>query len=317
MKRILGICGPTSSGKTDLAHKLAKKISGEIVNADAMQIYKEFPILTNSPSQSNMKEIKYHLYNFLEIKTDFSVKEYCLKASKTINDIISRNKIPIIVSGSGFYLNSLLLGYHSLPNISEENKLRLQKDLDNYSNLEIHNKLISCDKRFEKLNKNDVYRIRRAYAIFLQTGESIYNFYNEKNFISSFSKFKKRIFFIKTQRDSLNTEILKRIETMLKSGTIKEVQNFLSQNNNILPKNVLKIIGTEEIKKYLDNHISINSLTNQIFLRTKKYAKRQDTWFRNQLLNLKDTDKNLCINIIKSDINSLTNILNKIKKYFE
>ncbi|NRB10463.1 MAG: tRNA (adenosine(37)-N6)-dimethylallyltransferase MiaA, partial [Rickettsiaceae bacterium] len=181
MIRVIIVCGPTASGKTGYAHRLALKLNGEIVNADAMQIYRQFPIITASPSDDLQKELPYHLYNFLDIDQAFSVMKYANLASDKIKEITKRGKLPIIVGGSGMYINALISGYHNIPDISEDIRNKATKLREEMGAAAFFSKLSQLDSiAGKKLNINDSQRVVRAYNVITETGRSIYSWQEEE-----------------------------------------------------------------------------------------------------------------------------------------
>ncbi len=316
MKSLLIICGPTASGKSDYAHKIAFQISGEIINADAMQIYKELPIITSSPNKNHKTEIQHHLYNFIELNENFSIYKYCIKLLQTVMEVIERGKIPIIVSGSGFYLNAVIFGYYNIPQISKTKSHIAEKAFAKYTLEEIYKKLLSCDKRFIKYSMYDKYRIKKAYEFFVQTNCSIFSFYNDTNFVKPFENFEKKILYLSPTTAILHRQILKRVNFMINNGAIAEVKDILGLENTH-QKNALKIIGVKEIIQYLQKEYDINDTIQNIFIRTRQYSKRQKTWFRNKLLNSKHLDTKIKIQIFNKLDNNVNYFLKKNNFLFE
>ena len=181
MNKVIVVCGPTASGKTQFAHLLAKKNNGEIVNADSMQLYKSLPIITSSPSLELKNELLYHLYNFLDINSEYSVAKYAQIAAEKIKEISTRKKLPILVGGSGMYINSLIKGFSYIPDIEPEVRAQvrsLQQSLDSNEFFELLKK--TDPVIVNVLNAQDSQRVARAYEVFLQTGKSIL-YYQKSN----------------------------------------------------------------------------------------------------------------------------------------
>ena len=223
--KIILISGPTSSGKSNFAIKLAKKIKGEIINADSMQVYKQLQILTARPKKENLKKIKHHLYGFCDVRKKYSTGEWLKLLLKKIKDIRKRKKIPIIVGGTGLYFKALTDGLVKIPNIpiKVRNKIRLmQKKL---GQKEFYNKLSKLDPLIKnKIEKNDVQRSIRAYEIKNYTKISIISWFKKtKKYIASDEFIK---LYIDYPRDSLISRINLRVDNMFANGAIEEVRRF-------------------------------------------------------------------------------------------
>jgi tRNA dimethylallyltransferase len=276
------ICGPTASGKTGFAHNLARFYNGEIVNADSMQIYRQIPVITSSPTDSLKKELNYHLYNFQDITCEFSVVKYARLAAEVIRDIAAKGKIPIIVGGTGLYINALLCGYSIVPDIKEEvrTEARLLKDK------------LGIDRLFEELTKldplakdrlkpQDSQRILRAYEIFKQTGRSIFSYHlEEKNFL--LPEFKFRNIFLLPERKFLYELCNNRLIQMFASGAIEEVEQIYKTYGG-LDCSSMKALGVSEIIELLKGNINEAKAIELACTKTRQYAKRQITWFKHQL----------------------------------
>lgn len=286
IKKVLIICGPTASGKTDLAHELALKNSGEVVNADSMQLYKQIPIITASPSLVLKNEVPYHLYNFQNIEQEFSAAKYVGSASKIIREILGRNKLPIIVGGSGMYINMLVNGYSSIPEIN--NTLR-----DQARNL--HQK-IGADAFFKELKKldpeaaqnleiGDTQRIIRAYEVVRQTGKSILDFQAQSN-IKPLPEIEFEILLLLPERKFLYNTCNARFLELIKNGAIEEVKNVYNEYGD-LQTSAMKALGIPEIISFIKNAITLEKAIELASTKTRQYAKRQITWFNNQIKNKK------------------------------
>ena len=217
--KIILIAGPTASGKSNFALKLAKKIKGEIINADSMQVYKQLQILTARPKKKDLKKIKHHLYGFCDVKKNYSTGEWLKLLLNKIKDIRKRKKVPIVVGGTGLYFKALTDGLVKIPNIpiKVRNKIRLmQKKL---GQTKFYNKLLKLDPLIKnKIDKNDIQRSIRAYEIKNQTKKSIIEWFKKtKNFFSSDEFIK---LYIDYPRESLINRINLRVEDMFKDGAL-------------------------------------------------------------------------------------------------
>ena len=281
--KIILIYGPTASGKSKFAIKLAKKIKGEIINADSMQVYKELKILSARPLQKETRRIKHHLYGFQSVKKNFSTGEWIKLVKKKINDIKKRKKIPILVGGTGLYFKSLTEGLVSIPDIPikfRENIRALHKKVG-YK--KFFSKLVKLDSlAANKVNPFDTQRVIRAYEVKLFTKRSIYEWVKKTK-----SDYKKKDFY-KIYLDFPRAELIKKINTrskeMIANGAISEVKKFidLKVKKN---KTASKAIGIEEIRAYLNNKLKKQEVIEKISIKTRQYAKRQTTWGRGNMLD--------------------------------
>jgi len=281
--KIILISGPTASGKSNFAIKLAKKVKGEIINADSMQVYKELRILTARPHQKDYQNIKHHLYGFQSVRKKFSTGEWLKLASVKINTIKKRNKIPILVGGTGLYFKALTDGLVKIPNIPIKfrNKIRaLQKKLDQKK---FFKKLIKLDPLiYDKINPTDVQRSIRAYEVKSYTGKSLIEWF--KNTKSNFADDDFVKIYIDFPRPELLGKISKRVNEMFKQGAINEVKKYLKLKIG-RDKTSSKVIGINEIRDFLSKKTDLSEVKEKITVKTRQYAKRQSTWARGQMLN--------------------------------
>jgi tRNA dimethylallyltransferase len=281
--QIILISGPTASGKSNFSIKLAKKINGEIINADSMQVYKELKILSARPNPKDYQKIKHHLYGFHSVKKNFSTGEWLKFAIKKIKEVRKRKKTPIFVGGTGLYFKALTDGLVSIPNIPARyrNKIRdLHKSL---GQKRFYQKLIKIDRNSkEKINPTDTQRSIRAYEVKQFTKKSLHDWFQTTK-----SNFKKDDFFkiyIDYPREELIQKISKRAEQMIKIGAINEVKRFLNLKVR-KDKSVNKAIGINEIREYLEKRKDIDDVIEKISIKTRQYAKRQSTWARGNMVS--------------------------------
>ena len=279
--KIILISGPTASGKSNFALKLAKKVGGEIINADSMQVYKQLQILTARPKKKEIKKIKHHLYGFFDVKKKYSTGEWLKLLLKKIKYIRKIKKVPIIVGGTGLYFKALTDGLVKIPNIplKVRNKIRsMQKKLGQKI---FFNKLLILDPKIKgKIDKNDVQRSIRAYEIKYKTKKSIVDWFKRTKIFFSSEEFIK--FYIDYPRGELLNRINSRVEYMFKNGAIDEVRRF----NKIGVKkenSSNKVIGIAEITNLLNNQCTLQEAKDLISIKTRQYAKRQVTWARGQM----------------------------------
>ena len=281
--KIILISGPTASGKSEFAVKIAKKINGEIINADSMQVYKQLKILTARPTQKSQKQIKHHLYGFQNVAKKFSTGAWLKLAIKKIKEIRKKNKVPILVGGTGLYFKVLTDGLVKIPNIPLKirNETRsMQKKIGQDS---FYEKLIKLDPlASNKIDSNDVHRSIRAYEIKKYTKISMYKWFKKTKQFFNKDIFLK--FYIDFSREKLIKRINSRVEKMIKNGAVKEVERF--NKLKIMKENSAnKVIGIQEISKYLNGQIDLLETKKQIIIKTRQYAKRQTTWARGQMMN--------------------------------
>ena len=279
--KIILISGPTASGKSKFAISLAKNINGEIINADSMQVFKELKILTARPNLKDTNKIKHHLYGYKSVKENYSVGDWLKDSKIKIFNIKKKNKVPILVGGTGLYFKALIDGIVKIPNvpISIRNKIR-QKHIKIGQN-KFYSELIKIDPISKNMiNKNDSQRTIRAFEVKKFTKKSLFDWYK-----STSPDFKKNDFvklYIDYPRMELLKQISKRTDAMIKEGAILEADRF---NKLKISKDLSsnKIIGLIEIKDYLNKKISLNDLKEKISIKTRQYAKRQSTWSRGQM----------------------------------
>ena len=281
--KIILISGPTASGKSNFAIKIAKKIDGEIINSDSMQVYKDLKVLTARPNKKEQKNIKHHLYGIVEVKKNFSTGQWLRLTIKKIEEIIKRKKTPILVGGTGLYFQSLISGLVKIPKIPIRIRKKtrlLQKKLGQNN---FYKRLLKLDKKVKgKFDKNDSQRSIRAFEIKLYTKVSMYDWLAKTQ-----SKFKETQFlklYISFERKELMNRISLRTIKMLKEGAIQEVKK-LNQKQIKKDNSVNKVIGVNELKQYQKNEITLNEARELIAIRTRQYAKRQATWARSRMVN--------------------------------
>ena len=281
--KIILISGPTASGKSNFSIKLAKKVNGEIVNADSMQVYKELKILSARPSPKDYQKIKHHLYGFHSVKKNFSTGDWLKIAIKKVKEIKKRKKIPIFVGGTGLYFKALTDGLVSIPNIPirYRNNIRdLQKKL---GQKKFYQKLIKLDPNSkEKINPTDTQRSIRAYEVIQFTKKPLHDwFQNTKSYFNKDDFFK---IYIDYPREELIQRIGKRVEKMIKHGAVKEVRKFINLKIR-KDKSVNKAIGINEIKEYLKEKKDLTDVIEKISIKTRQYAKKQSTWARGNMMS--------------------------------
>jgi len=279
MKTVILLAGPTASGKSELAIHIAKKINGEIVNADSMQVFKEIKILSARPI--DYKKIKHHLYGILSVKKNFSTGVWLKLVEKKINEILNKKKTPIIVGGTGLYFKALIDGIAEIPNVS---KLKRDKVIKLYNKIgadQFYKKLIKLDPKCkDKIEKNDRQRMIRFYEVKFYTKQSIFDW--QKNTTNNLKDIDFKKIFLNFPREILLEKVDQRFKKMLKTGALREAKKFqkLKISKDLTSNHVL---GLKEIMSHLNKEISLKEAIDRSIIRTRQYIKRQMTWFRGQM----------------------------------
>ena len=277
--KVIVIVGPTASGKTALSIELAKKIDGEIVSCDSMQIYKDMDIGSAKPSLEEMQDIKHYMIDIASPEERFSVAEYKKQAEFAIEEILSEGKMPIVVGGTGLYADSLIYGIE-YPKIEFDENFReeLEKQAETEEGLkDLYDKAKKIDEQaIEKISKNDKKRIIRILEIYHQTGKTKTELEVEsrKNEV----KYDFKVFAINMDRQILYDRINKRVDLMIENGLIQEVENLLKKYNEF--PTAMQGLGYKEVVEYLNSELTKEEMIDKIKQETRRYAKRQLTWFR-------------------------------------
>tara|TARA_Y100000590_G_scaffold140620_1_gene161389 strand:- start:2437 stop:3345 length:909 start_codon:yes stop_codon:yes gene_type:complete len=281
--KIILISGPTASGKSHFSIRLAKKIKGEIINADSMQVYKELRILTARPKIKEYQNIRHHLYGFQSVKKNFSTGNWLKLVVKKITDIKKRKKIPILVGGTGLYFKALTDGLVKIPNIPIKFRNRIRSFQKKIGQKNFYKKLIELDPSIKKsIKSTDVQRAIRAYEVKLYTKKSLTDWF--KNTKAKFSKDNFFKIYIDVPRPDLIDRISDRSDKMIKQGAIDEVKKFLKLKIN-KNNSSNKVIGINEIRDLLEKKTDLKEIKEKISIKTRQYAKRQRTWARGQMFD--------------------------------
>ena len=300
--KIVLISGPTASGKSKLAINLAKKINGEIINADSMQVYKQLNILTARPNKNDLKQIRHHLYGFINVKKNFSTGEWLKLSKKKIKEIRKKKKIPIVVGGTGLYFKALTDGFVQLPTVPLKTRNKIRKLQNKLGQDKFFSKLLKMDPLVKnKIKKKDSQRSIRAYEIKYFTKKSLFQWFQntKKNFLDTdFIKI-----YINYPRQELINKATIRVNKMIKNGAIAEVRKF--NRLKIKKQNSAnKVIGVEEITKYLNNKCDLREAKDLISIKTRRYIKRQLTWARGQMSNWTYIDPKITSSSLKKFLDS-------------
>lgn len=294
--KVIVLCGPTASGKTSLSIELAKRINGEIISCDSMQIYKDMDIGTAKPTEQEKQGIKHYLLDFLSPEVRYSVADYKKDAEKAIEEILKKRKVPIIVGGTGLYINSLIYNIEykdSKIDIDYRNKLEkmvVEKGLENL--YEMAQKI--DPEAMKNISHNDKKRIMRVLEIYNETGKTKTELEMESR--KNEPKYNYIVFALDMDRDKLYERINKRVDIMLKNGLIHEVEKLIN-TYKIMPT-AMQGLGYKEVVEFLKGNCTEEEMVEKIKMETRRYAKRQLTWFRKNketiwLNGLEEADKNI------------------------
>ena len=291
MSRVIVITGPTAVGKTALSIELAKRLNGEIINADAMQVYKGLNIGTAKVTEEEKENIPHHLFDIKEVEEEYSIYNYQKDCRKVIDDILRRDKTPILVGGTGLYIKAALYDYK----LSEE---KTNNTYDNLKTEEIYKELLKLDKDIN-IDKNNRRRLIRAL-----------NYYKENNTSISNNKTNKLLYdtiFIglTTDREILYKKINQRVDNMIEEGLLEEVKYYYDKN--IKTKPLINGIGYKELYSCFDNLCTKEEAIEKIKQNSRHYAKRQYTFFNHQL------------NVVwfETDYNNFNNTIEKVSSYIK
>ena len=277
------IAGPTCVGKSSIAVALAKKINGAIINGDSVQVYKDLFLLSARPTTDEMQGIPHFLYGYVNSKTNYSVTDWLFQIKLKLIEIKKLQKIPILVGGTGLYLNAVINGLVPIPVISKKNKEATLLKFDEFGIDKFTKLVIEIDPTYSKKN-NDKHRLLRAYSIYLETGKNISYWHGlprEKNINKKIYSF-----LINEDRQSLYEKCDKRFNDMLFKGGFEEVKYLYNQNiDRSLP--VSKSLGVKWLLNYLDNEITYEDAVRLSIRDTKRYVKRQITWFKHNYIPYK------------------------------
>ena len=281
--KIILIYGPTASGKSDFAVKLAKKIDGEIINADSMQVYKELKVLSARPFKKDYQKIKHHLYGFQSVTKNFSTGDWLKLIDQKILNLKKRKKAPIIVGGTGLYFKALTDGLVNIPSIPIKFREKIRSLHKKIGPKRFFSRLIKLDPLAKhNLSYSDTQRCIRAYEVKLFTKNSIYDWFKKTK-----SNYEPKDFYkiyIDFPRNELLDRISLRAKEMIKKGAVLEVKRFIKIKVR-KDKTAHKAIGINEINQYIQKKIGIDQVIEKISIKTRQYAKRQSTWARGNMQN--------------------------------
>ena len=285
IKTVFVIAGPTAAGKSKFSLDLAKKLNGIIINSDSMQVYKNLSILTARPTTEEMNNVEHSLYGYVDGGKRYNVVKWCKDASKVIEVSFEKNTTPILVGGTGLYINTLINGIINIPSIPEEIKIESERILTKFGKDFLINQIKNIDPdSLKEININDNVRLRRIWEVFETTGKkfSEWKLNENKTFIKNYNF--KLILFLPDRKK--NYEIVNsRFIKMINGGAIEEVKSLLGDHlNESLP--VMRAHGVPEIKKYLENETTLEECIVKGQQVTRNYVKRQHTWWNSSKLEI-------------------------------
>lgn len=276
-KRVLAVVGPTASGKTKIGIDLAINLNTEIISADSRQIYKELSIGTAKPDIDELNKVKHHFIDHISINEKYDVGRFVKEASEVISKLHHENKIPIVVGGTGLYINSLLYGIFEGPSSDKNIRASLEAELKELGLRSLLEKLREYDfETYQRIDKNNPRRVIRALEVYYLTGQPISKLQKEKHRQPDYEIY---IFGLNWNRKILYERINKRTEKMIENGLIDEVKTVIEKFGEDVNV-VLQTVGYKEVIQYLKNEISYDEMIELIKRNTRRYAKRQLTWFR-------------------------------------
>lgn len=287
--KIIVVAGPTASGKTSLGIEIAKAVDGEIISADSMQVYQGMSIATAAPTESERAEVHHHLVEFLSRQENYSVSDFCRLAKEKIADISSRGKTPVIVGGTGLFIDSLV---DNIKFTEAHTDFELRNELMQKSADELYDTLLKIDKEAAlKIHKNNKSRVARAIEIYYTAGKTK-TMQNEDSRKEESPFETLYLVLAYKNREILYDRINRRVDMMIKSGLVSEAERVLAESGS---KTSAQAIGHKELKPYLDGEITLDTAVDNLKKETRHYAKRQITWFKrreNAVMIYMDGDEN-------------------------
>ena len=282
--KVIVIVGPTASGKTALGIHIAKRFNGEVVSGDSMQIYENMDIATAKPTTEEMDGIRHHLIGFVNPVNEYSVASFCEDAKNAVNEIIAKGKIPVLVGGTGLYIDSFINNVTFFENAnSQEVRNTLYKELEEFGIEKLYNELLSVDgEAAKKIHPNNEVRVIRALEIYRLTGETLTE--QNKRSHNTASEYEPLYIGISYKdREKLYERINQRVDIMLRNGLLEEAKDFY---NKYASKTAVNAIGYKELKPFIDGEKTLDECVEHLKQSTRRYAKRQLTWFnKNEKIN--------------------------------
>ena len=273
---VIFIVGPTAIGKTRLAVKLAKRINGEIISADSMQVYRGMRVISQAPGRAESLGVRHHLVSIFDASAEYNVNTFRKKATEAIRSIVRRGKVPIAVGGSGLYVRALIYGLFPSPEADMDFRKKTEKFIKKYGSARAHKKLAAIDPdSAAKIHPNDARRIIRALELYHATGKTMTELKRDTKGLKD--GFRIKLFGLIRPKEDMYRLIEERVDRMFASGMIKEVNRLLKGR---MSKTSSACLGVKEIVGYLKGEYDIEEAGNLLKMNTRRFAKRQMTWFR-------------------------------------
>lgn len=299
--KIIVVAGPTASGKTSLGIEIAKAVDGEIISADSMQVYQGMSIATAAPTENERAQVPHHLVEFLSRQDSYSVSDFCRLAKEKIADISSRGKTPVIVGGTGLFIDSLV---DNIKFTEAHTDFELRNELMQKSVDELYDTLLKIDKEAAlKIHKNNKSRVARAIEIYYTAGKTK-TMQNEDSRKEESPFETLYLVLAYKNREILYDRINRRVDMMIKGGLVPEAERVLAESGS---KTSAQAIGHKELKPYLDGEITLDTAVDNLKKETRHYAKRQITWFKRR--------ENAEIIYMDSDENPVLSAVNKCGEF--
>ena len=297
-KLLIVIVGPTAIGKTALAIKLAKHYKTEIISADSRQFYKELNIGTAKPSNKQLQSIRHHLIDNISISDNYNISQFESDAKENIDNLFKTKDYAIVVGGSGLYINTILYGIDKMPKVDDSLREKLNSEYQNNGLRNLHDKLKKLDPiSYEKIDLDNHRRVIRALEVTISSKKPYSSFLKDSDRKPGYNEI---IIGLNTDRTRLHSMINKRVEEMIECGLVEEVKKLRKFKH----LNSLNTIGYKEIFDYLEDKMNLEQAIENIKTNTRRYAKRQITWFKsNKMINWFDYEY------------EIENIINQIDKY--
>lgn len=284
------IAGPTASGKTQLALALAKRLNAGIINADSMQVYAKFPVLTAQPTREEQGDIPHYLFGHIPPTQAYSVGQWQADVAKAVEPLIHAGRPIIIVGGTGLYFMSLTRGLATIPDVKPEIRDRLREDLARQGVSGLYDRLLTCDPELaQRIHSNDAQRIIRGLEVYVTTGRALSDW--QKETTKPMLQLPCVELCLMPDRNWLYQRCNARFDLMLAAGAWEEVRR--ASEADIIGPTAAKILGLTELSAALRGELAPDAAIHQAKMMTRRYAKRQMTWFRNQMMSwnhLKETD---------------------------
>lgn len=273
---VIFIVGPTAMGKTGLAIKLAKRVHGEVVSADSMQVYKGLRVMSQAPARARMRGVRHHLVMILDPSAEYNVNVFRKKAAAAIRSIVSREKVPIVVGGSGLYIKALVDGLFPSPEADIGFRKKAERFIKKYGSAKAHKKLAVIDPASAALiHPNDARRIIRALELYHATGKTMTELKKDTKGLKD--EFRIKLFALIRPRDDMYKQIEDRVEDMFAAGMVGEVKRLLKER---VSKTSSACLGLKEVTGYLKGEYDLAGAKELLKMNTRRFARRQLTWFR-------------------------------------